>query len=292
MHLTPVICPRDDCDDRIAFAAMSCAGCGHTDVGYPNVRYADDPAEVAALQARARHAFARADAEGRRAVLDEFELACSRSTAVTVMAPVDLLSIVSGNKLWVSFYKQSRDAGSRVAEANKWDMNRSANDGKVNPQYYEEINYAALSLTDHGSGWYGGCHVSLIPDRIAVRATVFWQNPFSFLKDLPLAPDEMVPPGYRASWPRRTELAVAKLHGKIHAGTTADEFAGILLEDDPGRGDTDFIEVHIFGPVAPTAFAKVAVDVSRFDEDQELDWESVKRRLAKRGIPISETRLG
>lgn len=292
MHLTSVICPRDNCNDEIAFAATRCAGCGHTDVGYPNVRYANDPAEVAALEARVRSAFTLADADGSRAVLDEFERACTGSTAVTVMAPVDLLSIVSGNKLWVSFYKQSRDAGSRVAEANKWDMNRSANDGKVNPQYYGEITYAALSLTDCGSGWYGGCHVSLIPDRIAVRATVFWQNPFSFLKDPPLAPDEIVPPGYRASWPRRAELAVAKLHSKIHASTTADEFADILLEDDPGRGDTDFIEVHIFGAVAPTAFAKVTVDVSRLDEDQELDWDSVKRRLAKKGIPILETSLG
>ncbi len=208
------------------------------------------------------------------------------------MSPLDLLPLVAKkkNKLWVSYYKQTRGAGGRIAEPNKWDMNRGANDGKVNPQYFEEINYAALSLTDYGSGWYGGCHVTLVSDRIAIRTSVFWENPFQFLKDQKLAPDEVVPPGFRASWERRGELAVAKLQEKIKADTSAGGFADILLERDSGRSDTDFIEVHIYGPVAPSAFAAVTIDPDLLDEDELLDWQSVKHRLGKLEIPVRETR--
>jgi hypothetical protein len=289
MHLTPVDCPNPKCTDTLSFADTSCKGCGEQDVGYPNVRYAEDPAERAALDARVTAAFASARAEGHLARLEAFELAVTGSWAITVMSPVDLSIVIRKNRLWTSYYKHTRRADSRVAERNKWDMNRGANDGKVNPQYYEEINYAALSLTNYGSGWYGGCHVKLDGERIASRTSVFWQNPFQFLTNVPLNPDEMVPPGYRASWARRGKLAVAKLHDRIGAATAADDFPSILLEVDPTRGDTDFIEVHIYGAVAATAFAQVSVDVSQLDEDEKLDWESVKRRLGKIGIPAVET---
>jgi len=289
MHVTAVPCPNK-CGDEIAFAAIHCSGCGHQNVGYPNVRYADDPAEVAALDAKFVAAQSCARQDGSGATLDAFKQAVDQSRAITVMSPVDLLALIAKkNKLWVSFYKQTRAAGGRVAEPNKWDMNRGSNDEKVNPQYYEEINYAALSLTDYGSGWYGGCHISLDSQRIAIRTSVFWKNPFQLLKDPKLEPDEMVPPGFRASWGRRGELAVAKLHDRITPGTVASEFADILLERDSTRGDTDFIEVHIYGPVAPSAFTKVTVDPKLLDEDELLDWESVRRRLKKRGVPVKET---
>lgn len=288
MHLTPVSCPNPKCTDTIPFADTSCKGCGHQDVGYPNVRYANDPAEVASLDARVDAAYAAARANGSAAKLHAFEVAAADSWAITVMGPVDLRIVLAKNHLWTSYYKHTRNAGNRIAEKNKWDMNRGANDGKVNPQYYQEINYAALSLTDYGSGWYGGCHVKLAGERIASRTSVFWKNPFNFLKDVVLKPDEMVPPGYRASWQRRGKLAVAKLHGGIDANTSEADFPGILLEADSTRGDTDFIEVHIYGAVAPSAFVQVTVDVDRLDEDEKLDWESVKRRLGKVGIPAVE----
>lgn len=289
LHLTPVACPNPNCPETIAFADITCKGCGRQEVGYPNVRYADDPAEVSALDDRVQAAFAEADRNGSKDALAAFELAMQRSWAVTVMKPVDLRMILEGNRLWTSYYKHARAAGSRVAEKNKWDMNRGSNDGKVNPEYYQEINYAALSLTDFGSGWYGGCHVKLVSERIASRTSVFWKNPFNFLDEMVVKPDELVPPGYRASWERRDRLAVAKLHDQIRADTAEDAFAGILLNPDPTRGDADFIEVHIYGAVAPSAFAKVTVDVNLLDAVTRLDWESVKLRLQGTPIEAKET---
>jgi hypothetical protein len=255
------------------------------------VRYAEDPAEVAALEAKFSEALNAARNDGSESALLAFKEAADHSSAITVMSPGDLLPLLAKkkNKLWVSYYKQTRHAGARVAEANKWDMNRGSNDEKVNPQYYDELNYAALSLTDHGSGWYGGCHIKLRDARIASRTSVFWANPFQFLKDPKLEPDQMVPPGFRASWNRRGMLAVAKLHDRIKRETGPAEFPDILLEPDSGRGDTDFVEAHIYGSVAPTAFAKVSIDTKLLDDDELLDWYSVRQRLLKLGVPFEET---
>lgn len=291
MHVAPVPCPNG-CGEDLAFAATHCSACGYQDVGYPNVRYANDPAEIAALDAKFANAVQSARDEGREAALEAFKSAVDQSTAITVMSPVDLLTLVANkkkNRLWISYYKQVRAAGGRIAEPNKWDMNRGANDGKVNPQYYDEINYAALSLSDYGSAWYGGCHISLISERIASRTSVFWANPFVFLKEPKLEPDQVVPPGFRAAWARRGDLAVAKLHEKVRSDTPDEAYADILLERDPTRGDTDFIEVHIFGSVAPSAFCQVTIETALLDDDELLDWQSVKQRLGKLGIPVRET---
>ncbi|AWN35091.1 hypothetical protein [Methylobacterium radiodurans] len=243
---------------------------------------------MAALDTRVREAFEEADRGGSADRLARFREVAKTTCAVTVMSITDMRMLLSENRLWVSFYKQVNGAGSRQSEWNKWDFSRGSNDQKVNPQYSDHINYAALSLGDFGAGWYGGCHAKLVGDRISTRASVFWENPFVFLKNTHVPPDALVPPGYRASWERRSDLAVAKLHPKIGSSTAEAEFPGIVLEHDPSRGDTDFIEVHIYGAVGQSAIAQVSVDTSRMDEDDALEWSSLKRRLDAAGILVRD----
>lgn len=287
MHLTDVPCKI--CSLTLPFAATRCDQCGNLDVVYPNIRYADDPAEVRALEKRVGLAREAAEKTGSSDRLSAFQDSVASSNAVLGIKVGALYGIVNReNQTIVSYYKSVRGAGSRIPENNKWDMTRESNDARVSPHYFPELNFAALSLTDDGVGWYGGCNIVLKEEMIRIRTSVFEENPFNFLKRFPPQPDEMTPPGYRACWDRRSELAVAKLHDKINPETDDEEFPNILLERDTERGDTDFIEVHIHGPLAPAAFARVSAQVPVDDEEEILAWQSLKLRLEKLGIEVKE----
>ena len=60
-----------NCGSDVPISIRDCPSCG-IDNGYPNVRMADLPAEIAALDARVAQANASAVAGGFVAVLDDF----------------------------------------------------------------------------------------------------------------------------------------------------------------------------------------------------------------------------
>src|SRR5688572_6891173 len=66
----------------------------------------------------------------------------------------DGLLVKSKNALYVSFHSQVR-SGARIPEDNDWDKGRSAAESTVHPNYYENINYTALSLDGFGVLWWG-----------------------------------------------------------------------------------------------------------------------------------------
>src|SRR5207248_1191610 len=68
-NLAIMLCPT--CSTPVSQGLRSCIGCG-ADVGFPNVRLASQPDEVAALAARISDADVSAAARGCKVVVDEF----------------------------------------------------------------------------------------------------------------------------------------------------------------------------------------------------------------------------
>ena len=66
---------------------------------------------------------------------------------------------------------------------------------------------------------------------IAHRTTVFEENPFHFSRRHRLSLTQTIPPGYRAVWESRQEIAKAKLHTKLTSKTKVQEYGDILMTD-------------------------------------------------------------
>lgn len=281
----PKIC--NECGTGVPYAARSCVGCG-ADVGFPNVRAADQGVETDALRERVRYAQVAAAERGCANELEEFGTAASISSAVMVRSLAALDGFLSqSNQPMISYYGLVR-AGARIPEDNVWDLNRDRIDGTINPNgVHEHIQYAALSLDGLGVPWYGDYSITLRESMIAKRASVFEENPFRFCDRHPVPPTGSVPPGYRATWTRRGELALAKLHPRIRQGMTAVDFPGILLEQGSKSADSDFIEVHVYGPLHVNAVERVIGRVPAKKADQII-WKRVKRRIVELGATVEE----
>lgn len=283
MSLDPL--PRcDHCKEDLPIEVIRCKVCGR-DAGYPNVRFCERPSEAAALATRYTDALAKAEAKGAAEKLSAFEKAVSASNAVLVLKKFRMMPFILSDAPIVSFYKAVA-AGSASPANDEWDINRPRNDSSVNPYFHEDITCAALSLTDEGVSWYGEYDISLKSEYIDIRTTVFEENPFGFNKK-PRATKDPPPPGHRAKWDERAKLAVSKLEERICADTCPTTFPAILLDPDHSKGDSDFIEVHIYGPVDPRAIAKVYAHPDA-DPASAAIWKVLKDKLLADGIAIRE----
>jgi hypothetical protein len=190
-----------DCGTEVPPHVERCHVCG-ADVGFPNVRAADNPKEVAALAARLGDARTAAKARGSLAVLDDFGIAVTQSYAVLARSVGDLDAFVKSDRaLYVSFHSQVR-AGLRSPEDNDWDAGRMAAESTVHPNYNEKINYAALSLDGLGVSWWGEYSIVLKSAHIVHRTSVFEENPFLFCERHRVIAGRRPPLGFRASWPK------------------------------------------------------------------------------------------
>lgn len=281
--MIPASCPM--CGTDIPYEVRECVGCG-TDCGFPNARAAEQPRELEALHERVRYGQASAAERGCANELEEFGNAASQSSAVLVRNLAVLDALVSSQQApMVSYYKMVR-AGARLPENNEWDLNRGRIDGTINPYgVHENIQFAALSLDGQGVSWYGDYSITLREGMIAARSTVFEENPFRFCDKHPIPPTGSVPPGYRATWARRGELAMAKLHPRLAPGMTAASFPGILVEQGTRSADSDFIEVHIYGAIHARAVERVVGSEPARRADRVI-WKRVKRKLEALGARV------
>lgn len=256
-------------------------------MGFPNVRAAENPAEIAALDKRLVAVRTAANARGSLNKLDAFGFAVTKSYAVLARSIGDLDAFVKNdNILYVSFHSQVR-AGSRTPENNDWDAGRMAAESTVNPNYNEKINYSALSLDGLGVSWWGEYSIILRSAHLAQRTSVFEENPFLFCERHKITAGKRAPLGFRASWPRRQDLAMAKLADKLSAKTAPSEFPTILLNQGTSRGNADFVECHIFGPIHRSSIEKVIGPKPRRRSEQII-WKSIVARLAKQGAIVEE----
>ena len=285
---TKVIVPLCDiCGTEIPYATRDCLGCGK-DVGFPNVRVADRADEVEALHERVRYAQVAAKQRGCADELEAFGTAASDSQAVMVRHLPALDSFVSNQKGALGTYYKAVRAGTRLPENNEFDANRDRIDGTINLHgVHESIHYAALSLDGRGVKWFGDYAVTLHEAMIATRTSVFEENPFTFLDKHPIPPTGSVPAGYRATWHRRGELAMAKLHPRIKPGMTLADFPAILVEQGAKSADSDFIEVHIYGALHPRAVERVIMSEPVKRADRAI-WNRVKKTLLSLGAIVEE----
>lgn len=281
----PALCP--ECDTEIPYAARACVGCG-LDIGFPNARAADREDEVEALRERVRYAQLAAKERGCANELEAFGTAVSESQAVMSRSIAALDGFVCNHQgAMATYYKMVR-AEIRIPEDNEYDANRARVDGTINPHgVHEMIQCAALSLDGKGVRWYGDYAVTFRDKMIAARSTVFEENPFLFCDKHPIPSTGAVPPGYRATWARRSELAMAKLHPRIRAGMTTVDFPAILVEQGAKSADSDFIEVHIYGQIHPRAVERVIGPKPGNAADRVI-WKRVKRNLDALGAVVEE----
>jgi hypothetical protein len=243
---------------------------------------------VLALRERLREAQVSTEARNCRPELEAFGNAVASSQAVVSRPLSVLMALVSSSNSLMSTYHKLVAADARIPEANEFDPLRSVVDGLVNPLgVHAHITYGALSLNGRGVQWYGDFSITLKEEMIASRSSVFEENPFSFCDRYSIVANKPLPPGYRATWTRRSELAMAKLHSKMRPGLRPEEFPDILLEQGTKAPDTDFIEVHTYGPIHPKAIAKVIAKTPTTRADVQI-WKRVKRDLARFGASVEE----
>lgn len=152
----------------------------------------------------------------------------------------------SDNLLYATYYQQVGSEG-RSPQDNEWDRGRQSVDTLLLPYYYDHIHFGALSLDGAGIRDYGEVSLTFKDESINRRATVFEENSRLFVRQRKIVAGDPVPPGYRAPWSSRGDLAVAKLAPKLNKATIMDDFPRLLMQVSPG-GQSDFIEVHIYGP--------------------------------------------
>lgn len=244
--------------------------CDH-DCGYPNVRAAERPEEIRALEERLRIAEATAASRGCGPVLADFRRAVRSSEAVLCRNVSTVMSLISSDdELYASFYQLVGMGARRPAET-PVEIQRTLADDMLFPHYQDEIRFAALSLNGRGVPHYGDCSLVLKELPIQDRATVFEENSlyFSMKRDLGLN-RYTLPPGYRARWSRRDELAAAKLESALQPGTQADDFAEVIMKPAAKSEDADFIEVHIYGPLHRRNIARLTARRPRNKADKAI----------------------
>ena len=272
------------CGEQLASHRRDCIVCGAANE-VPNVRIAQSSAEGAALRARLDTAEISARAKGCLTTLNEFGVAVLSSRAVIARNIGQVHDIAkSDNELYVPFHQRVA-AGAQVPRNNPWDPGRPAVEATIFPYYHQEISYAALSLDCRGLTAYGAYSIVLKDQAIALRASVFEENPFLFTKRHKILAGQPCIAGYRATWSARDILAKAKLHHLISSSTTPDKFAGILMVQGLGTGDPDYVEVHIFGSIHRRAIERVIGPAPKSRADKDI-LKSVEKALAQVGATL------
>jgi hypothetical protein len=280
-----MLCP--DCSSDIHPFSEKCQTCGLF-AGYPNVRAADEPGEVAALEARYEAARRSAADDGRLSVLDTFEQHLAHSCAV-INTKVDFLrAFLINPKTLHSTYSLGVKGQIRILADPDNDQERRTVEAKLFGAYAEEIRYAVLSMDGASLSSYGAIALRLRDVAVVKRASLLEENSYDFVDHHGLLPKVAIPRGYRCSWPRRPWLGVAKLAGMIRLDTTESEFQDILLYSEGDRSKDRFIEVHIYGPFDASAIESVRGKTPTKGKQDRAEIARVKELLVKRGCPWVE----
>lgn len=256
------------------------------DVGFPNVRAATKPEEVARLSSRLRMAKTSATRQGTEAELTRLQQLAVSSTAVFNRSLGSLHTwLFSDSPLFHSFVKQINLG--RRPQANIWDEQRISAENTVNPLYSDELVFAVLSPHGGGLAHYGPYTVALDEKLVAHRSTCFEMNPFYFNAKFNVVSGSPAPIGYRCTWSKRPDLAAAKLWEKVQVGMDDVALGDLLMEPRGGAADCDFIEVHIYGPIHRRAIRRVSGPRPSSAPDQVL-WQHIRDTLQASGVVVEE----
>ena len=226
---------------------LVCASCG-TNLGFPNVRKANLPDEVKALNTRVQKSEKNAEATG---VYDEFINlmdAVDQHSKVIVSMPVDIaLNIVTNIKYQFVNYERLVGAGVLTPAEFPNDAHRKIVAGTLFANFGEQIIYGALSLSERGLSTYGDIYCVLKEVAIDERTSFLNTNSYEFIEKYG---NSNHPAGYRSDWSNRAKLVGAKLeeNALIRKSQGIKDWEKIILVCDGKNRDRDeFIEAHIFG---------------------------------------------
>lgn len=273
-------CP--DCGKVVDAHVLTCTMCGCF-VGFPNVRAAEAPDEIAALDQRYLGARQAATAAGRLAEVEAFEARLKTSFAVLNTRIADLHAFLANPKALYTTYSLGVKGQVRKPADPANDQERRGVEAKLFGTFGEEIRYAALSLDGAGVISYGAVTIRLREIAVAKRSSLLEENSFDFVDRHQLLPSVPVPRGSRSSWKDRHRLGVAKLGGMVHSGDGDEQFADLVLHSDGDRSTDRFIEVHIYGAFDADAIEAVRGKVAGKSKAERAEVERVKDLLRKRG---------
>ena len=283
---TPDDCPH--CGYAIPQSWVRCPHCALPGL-FPNVRAAERPEEVGALNDRYVTAMREASARGCAKQAQDFEASTARSAAVLARSILELERLASDdNALYSTYYKLGK-AEVRLPSDDKWDVLRRVADQAMFPGYEEHIRFAALSLDGLGPRNYGACSLSLRDDMISHRTSVFEENSTLFMdhENVRMADANNLPLGRRANWAARGKLCVAKLADRMDTSTSATDFPDILLVQGATSAEDGFIEAHIWGPISIRTCEGIVVE-RRKRKPSKAILKGLRAKLSKFGLMLEE----
>lgn len=268
-------------------ATPQCVRCGQF-IGYPNVREVEHEDEKDALEARYQKAIEESKRRRAYTRLMGFE-ADMQSTHAVINVNIDFLyHFITYHSALHSTYTLQTEGAIRKMATSEDDKRRKGVESTLFGSYAKEIRYAALALDGPGLTSYGPFTLQLRPETITIRATLLEENSYDFVKKHRILAGEQLPPGYRARWPERHKLAVAKHAEHISENTKPEAHAGILLSSEGNREKDSFIEVHIYGPFDLGAIEAVMGKVDTKSKRERATLEEIKECLEQEGIAFLE----
>jgi hypothetical protein len=269
-----------NCGVELLPTGTNCHIC-ESDIGFPNVRKAESEKE----QLFERYASVENSIQQRDIsdVTKNFQgYIQENAKLVLAKSVVDVIGISNPNKMFATFHQEVR-MNARIAQDNQFDKNRDGFESIVNPQYYEKIHYAALSLTNKGITYYGAVQLSLDLNKVKHRTTLFEENSHSFITRHKLTGADSAPKGYRATWDDKAILATIKCSHKLSKNTTESSYSSIIVNDT--SEDPDFIEAHIYGNISGFAIQSMGI-IDDCSEDEKLMFKVNEKAFIKLGITI------
>jgi len=273
-------CP--DCDSEIPYTEEKCPTCGYH-AGPPNVRAANRVEEIQALDERYQEAFETAKNDGHLSILEKFDEALKKTSAVINVDLNFLHFFTTSAKNLYTTYERGVAGQMRKPAPSEFDKDRRGVGGTVFGSYADEIRYAALSLDGSGPHSYGPYAMKFRDIAIRSRATTMEINSYDFVRKYDLKPGNRPPPGRIASWDNRHKLAVAKLAEHLTPQIIETDFPSLLLSSAGNRATDDFIEVHIYGTFDLNAIESVkGISTSGSRDERDL-LRMVKKHLSNAG---------
>lgn len=248
----------------------------------PNVRLAERPNHAAALEARYRAVWDRAEQEGLGPGLQKLEETANRTVPV-INVPVGLAhDLFFRNVALYAPYEAQVRAELRAPAHPEHDRRRLAVGSLLYGSYHEDIVYAALSVDGQGLMSYGPIHLELEEICVAYRATVLEENSYQFTERHGLTPEKPLPLGFMACWKDRGKLAVAKLASQLHKDVDERDCALLLLREQGDRSSDEFLEVHVYGNFNFQAVRGIVLrddSYTDLDEVQAVQIKALRERL-------------
>lgn len=281
-------CPFCSNKDPIPPSACKCPACQRELPDPPNVRAANNPEELQALELRVGQAKAEAGARGCVDQLEDFGEAVKSGVAVVCRPIGEITRLLSENQIYNTYYNQL-DGQSRIAEDSQTANDRATADEFIFPNYKTHIVFAALTLDGRGPFSYGGGAIALNNGMIAHRATVFERNTLIFCRDHKVGMTMPVPSGYRAKWENKHLIAKAKLHPQITELTSPNDYPSILLQEGKSTYEDEFIEVHIYNGFSRGAISQIGFRETK-DRAEQLAIKKLSEVCKKLGIELIEVK--